>query len=95
MEADKAAIIKNLRTVLLSATGKYEELPEIICFQELDKNTGFYFGELRRLGYNSVVHNQRTIAREKKYNGSLVAFRTEQFELVETAHLELNTLARG
>ncbi len=66
--------------------------PDILCLQEVDCYEKYYYGELRNLGYG-LAYKQRTGRNIIKEDGSVVAFKTNRFELIETNHLEFNDLA--
>lgn len=80
------SVIENISTFAKPYT------PTLLCLQELDCYEDYYYGELRKLGYG-MAYKQRTARKTWKHDGSVVAFKTDRFELIQVNHLEFNDLA--
>lgn len=88
------AVVETLTSLIPQLNGGNERasVPDLLCLQEVDNYFEFYRGALRKIGYNGQSYKRRTSERSEKRDGSLIAFSTDRFELLEETHIEFNAL---
>lgn len=92
-KARSEAVVEHTRRLVPGESADTRELPDVLCMQEVDNFDSFFHGQLKSMGFGGISYKPRTARRKEKQDGSLVCFRLNRFELVQTNHLEFNDIA--